>query len=276
MKKYIYMRVSSDEQDFAQQKHCIYDYFARNGIDAATISGVIVEKHTGTDSYTNRKFAKLLETAQSGDIIYISELSRIGRNMSDIFRAVSVACDKGKEEAEETGRKTDQTPPYGIIIQECKGGGMHIENNTIGGKAVLYALSLAAELEVLNIRQRTRMALSAIRAKHKRGEVHISKTGRECTHLGRERGCDTAFARQQSEKIRKANSEAWRANSPGYKAVRRWVCGGMSDEWILCEFNNFNKAHPHDYCTRRGLPLSLPVLRKWRAEINKEFSQKQA
>lgn len=270
MKKYIYLRVSSETQDYTQQKQCIDNYFARYGIDMTTVESITVEKHTGTDSHKNRKFAQLLETAQSGDIIYISELSRIGRNMADIFDIVNTACNKGRAEAEAIGRKTGITPPYGVTIFECKGNGTQIENNSVGGKAILFALSLAAELEVANIQQRTRMALEERKSRLKSDGHFVSKSGKVCTHLGREKGCDTSAATKVSNKVCRENAKKWRESSPGYKAVRRWVCEGMKDEFILKEFNELNKSHPDSYCTRRGKPLTHGMLKIWRAEIRHE------
>lgn len=270
MKKYIYLRVSGESQDYAQQKQCIDSYFARNGIDLATVDSITVEKHTGTDSHTNRKFSKLLETAEPGDIIYVSELSRIGRNMADIFYIVTTACNKGREEAEAIGRRTGKIPPYGVTLFECKGSGTQIENNSVGGKAMLFALSSAAELEVANIRHRTRMSLDAIKAKHKRGEVHISKSGRECTHLGNEKGCDMSKAIIASIEKRKKNSDEWHKKSPAYNAVKRWVFEGMTSEWILSEIKSLSKFNPDVFASRRGREINMATIKNWRRRIMKE------
>lgn len=142
--KIIYARCSNVKQDFEQQQECIRQYFERIG-EKSEIKQVI-EKVSGTVNHTERKLNDVLGMCKEGDTIYISELSRLGRSMNDLFSIVSYCGDKG------------------ITIIQCKDGTI-IENKSIGGKALLFALSLAAEIEVDNIRQRTRMGLAARKAK---------------------------------------------------------------------------------------------------------------
>lgn len=270
MKRYIYIRVSTLEQDFAQQKQCIDDYFTRNGIDPSIISKVVTEKHTGTDSHENRKFAELLKDAQSGDIIYVSELSRIGRNMSDLFNIASIACDKGKSEAEEIGRRTGVTPPYGVTIIQCKDG-TQIENNSIGGKALLFAFAFVAEIEVSNLRHRTRMSLKERKERLRREGSFVSKSGKVCTKLGRPKGCDLTKAYTASCESRKNAAKEWRETSPAYQIVKRWVLQGYSSRWILNEISVLHKAQPDVYCTRKGLGFNLQTISLWSGKIKREF-----
>lgn len=142
--KYIYIRCSTEKQDYDQQTKCIHDYLKRIGerIDFP----VVQEKVSGTIKHTKRKLNDLLESCEKGATIYISELSRLGRSMNDLFSIVSYCGEKD------------------ISIIQCKDG-TAIENKSIGGKAILFALSLAAEIEVENIRQRTRMGLAARKAR---------------------------------------------------------------------------------------------------------------
>lgn len=142
--KIIYARCSTEKQDFEQQKECIKQYLKRIG-DNSDIKEV-VEKVSGTIKHTKRKLQEVLEMCKSGDTIYISELSRLGRSMNDLFSIVSYCGEKD------------------ITIIQCKDGTI-IENKSIGGKALLFALSLAAEIEVENIRQRTKMGLAARKAR---------------------------------------------------------------------------------------------------------------
>lgn len=142
MANYVYHRVSTCEQDFLQQKHCVDSYLQRNGIAESDIKEQLIEKMTGVNEHTHRKFAKLLAKLQAGDTLYFSELSRIGRNMTDLNNIVNHCCKNG------------------VRLIQCKDGQL-IENESIGGKALLFALSLAAEIEVQNIQQRTQMALDA-------------------------------------------------------------------------------------------------------------------
>lgn len=142
--KAIYARCSTDKQDFCQQKECIEQYLKRIGENANLHE--VVEKVSGTVNHKKRKLNDLLEQCEKGSVIYISELSRLGRSMNDLFNIVSYCGDND------------------ITIIQCKDG-TTIENKSIGGKALLFALSLAAEIEVENIRQRTKMGLAARKAR---------------------------------------------------------------------------------------------------------------
>lgn len=250
MKRYIYNRVSSEQQDYLQQQKCVNDYFARTGIDPASIDGIVTEKISGTVSHEERKLGDLLRICKSGDTVYVSELSRIGRCMSDVFAIVTECCNKG------------------VTIIQCKDG-TNIENSSIGGKALLFALSLAAEIEVANIRQRTQMSLDARKEMLRKEGQFISKSGRVCTHLGNEKGCDTSAAAAARGMQLQSNAIVWRENSKGYNAVRRWVSEGWSNEQIIKEFNALHEADPQNYSTYKGGRLTPSLARKWRWEIGK-------
>ena len=141
--KAIYFRVSTDHQDFMQQRQTVYSYLQKVGITETLPE--VVEKKSGAIRHTERKLNELLNECKSGDTIYISELSRLSRSMTDLFNIITEASDKG------------------VTIVQCKDGTI-IENNSIGGKALLFALSLAAEIELNNIRQRTKAGLNARKA----------------------------------------------------------------------------------------------------------------
>lgn len=143
--KAVYIRCSTDKQDFCQQQHCINQYLER--INEPTDLYTIQEKVSGTVKHTKRKLHELLELCEKGSTIYISELSRLGRSMNDLFSIVSYAGEKE------------------ITLIQCKDG-TTIENKSIGGKALLFALSLAAEIEVDNNRQRTKMGIAARKARN--------------------------------------------------------------------------------------------------------------
>ena len=138
--KAIYYRVSTENQDFIQQKQVITGYLQRIGETAELYQ--VVEKVSGAVRHTERKLNELLKQCDKGSTIYISELSRLGRNMSDLFQIVTECSEKK------------------ITLIQCKDGTI-IENSSIGGKAILFALSLAAEIELNNIRQRTKAGLDA-------------------------------------------------------------------------------------------------------------------
>ena len=121
MAVFIYHRCSTDSQQFAQQQKCVKDYMLRMGISDDMIEEVVTEKVSGTVKHTDRRLFGLLNKCQSGNTILVSELSRLGSNMTDLFEIVTKSCDMG------------------IRLIQCKDGST-IENSSIGGKALLFAL----------------------------------------------------------------------------------------------------------------------------------------
>lgn len=144
--KAIYFRCSTESQDFAQQNEVVTSYLSRIGEKGELLQ--VVEKVSGSVKHTERKLNELLKQCDKGSTIYISELSRLGRNMSDLFQIITEASERE------------------ITIVQAKDGTI-IENKSIGGKALLFALSLAAEIELNNIRQRTKAGLDARKANNK-------------------------------------------------------------------------------------------------------------
>lgn len=247
MNRFIYYRSSTDRQTYLQQQECVSGYLKRAGIDPSTLE--VTEEHiSGTVKHTERKLYGLLMRCQSGDTIYVSELSRLGRNMSDLFQIVTTASDRG------------------IKLVQCKDGSV-IENESIGGKALLFALSLAAEIEVANIRQRTNMGLQARKELLARDGFFVSKSGKVCTKFGREKGCDTSAASAASAESKKQAAREWKEKSAGYQWVKRQLQKGKSRKEIIEEFNEMRDAGVEGFSTSNGAALSAGVLSRWASEI---------
>lgn len=185
--KYLYYRVSSESQDFLQQQQVVTSYLNRIGETAELYQ--VVEKVSGSVRHTERKLNELLKQCDKGSTIYISELSRLGRNMSDLFQIVTDCCERG------------------ITLIQCKDNTI-IENTSIGGKALLFALSLAAEIELNNIRQRTKAGLSARKNKGQEiggtAELWGSKNG----NINRAEAIKKASAVSASTRREKARQNA--------------------------------------------------------------------
>lgn len=150
---YAYLRVSTDSQDTENQ---------RTGVDAkAKALGLNIDKYvidngvSGTIDPCNRKFGKLLKTVKSGDIIIVSELSRLGRRLFMLFRILETLLNKG------------------VIVYSVKDG--YSLDNTLQSKVLAFAFGMAAEIERDMISQRTKESLGRIKA-----------SGRK---LGRNFGC---------------------------------------------------------------------------------------
>lgn len=256
---YLYLRVSTDNQDFIQQHKCVTDFLSTQRINLEKdVKQCVVEKISGTVNHNERKLSQLLGKCKCNDTIYFSELSRLGRNMVDLNNIVNECCERG------------------IVLIQCKDG-MKIENESIGGKALLFALSLAAEIEVKNIRQRTQMSIDARKKLLVDHGEFISKTGRRCTRLGRpadyvdENGkavYDLSAAHEASSKAKQDAAIEWRDKSVGYKWVMRRYAEGMSRKEIIRLFNEQHAEQPDVFCTPKGKPLSAGTLSHWISEAN--------
>lgn len=258
MKRYIYLRVSSEQQSFDQQHHCIYEYFKKVGIEPQSVFDQVVEKVSGTIKHTDRKLSSLINRCKQGDVIFVSELSRISRTMSDLFAIVTECAEKG------------------VTIIQCKDGST-IENESIGGKALLFALSLAAEIEVNNIRQRTNMGLDVRKKRQAKGEKWISNTGRECDRLGRpadgidEHGkpyWDLSAANEASCIAKQEAAIRWREQSPAYKMVREWQAMRKTRNEMLAELQKLYEHAPEKFGTPNGRCVTRSVLDRWCREMN--------
>ena len=89
---YAYLRVSTDDQDTANQ---------RMGVEAkARALGLAIDKYiiddgiSGTVEPNKRKLGKLLKQIQPGDVIIVSELSRFGRRLFMLFDILKRLLDK--------------------------------------------------------------------------------------------------------------------------------------------------------------------------------------
>lgn len=168
--------------------------------------------------------------------------------MSDLFQIVTTASDRG------------------IKLVQCKDGSV-IENESIGGKALLFALSLAAEIEVANIRQRTNMGLQARKELLARDGFFVSKSGKVCTKFGREKGCDTSAASAASAESKKQAAREWKEKSAGYQWVKRQLQKGVPRKQIIEEFNENRASGMEGFSTSNGAALSAGVLSRWASEI---------
>lgn len=90
---YGYLRVSTEEQNLENNK----DVIQKKKDDLNLIGPIewVEEKVSGTISWNKRELGKLLEKMKEGDVLIISELSRISRKSLEITEFLSVAIRKG-------------------------------------------------------------------------------------------------------------------------------------------------------------------------------------
>lgn len=131
-KTYIgYARVSTDEQNEARQLKSFADYSEK-------ITKIFTDKMSGKD--TNRPQLKaMLDYVREGDVVVVSDFSRLARSTTDMLQIVKELTDKGVAL---------------ISIKE------KIDTDTPQGRFMLTIFAALAELERETILQRQREGIS--------------------------------------------------------------------------------------------------------------------
>lgn len=142
---YGYVRVSTDKQTVENQKLSI-EHYAKSKQLNQTINRVS-ETESWTKSYKERKLGELLEQLRKGDMLLISELSRLGRSLFEVMELLGKLMEKEIQV---------------ISIKE----GFELGEN-ISSKVLAFAFSLSAEIERQLISQRTKEWLVRARAEGK-------------------------------------------------------------------------------------------------------------
>lgn len=135
-----YLRVSTSEQDIEKNKADILHLANEKKFGSVEW---VTETASGRISWKKRLLGQLLDDLKSGDILLVSELSRLGRSMLECMEILSMAMRQN------------------IQIYTVKGNWEL--NNSIQSKIVAMAFSMAAEIERDLISQRTKEALAAKR-----------------------------------------------------------------------------------------------------------------
>lgn len=160
-----YVRVSTDKQDVENQRLGILELVNQKGLGKIEF---VEETVSGRKSWRDRAIAGLIEDLGNGDILLVSELSRLGRSLLEIMELLSICTQRG------------------IKVMAAKGNWEL--NGSLQDKIFATVMALAAEIERDLISLRTKEALAARRAKAAKGETWISKAGNVVHGLGRPRG----------------------------------------------------------------------------------------
>lgn len=135
-----YLRVSTIDQNLEKNKADILHLANDKNLGKVEF---VEEKTSGKVPWKQRKIAPLLEELKKGDVILLSEFSRLGRSMLECMEIISIAVEKG------------------IKIYTVKGGWQL--DNTIQSKVMAMVFSMAAEIERDLISKRTKEALQSIK-----------------------------------------------------------------------------------------------------------------
>ena len=153
---YGYIRVSTEKQTIENQRFEIENYTASKQL---YIEKWIEETVSSMKHLPERKLGTLLKQMKQGDILIVSEISRLGRNMMQIMSILHFCMESN------------------ISVYAVK---EHYElGNNINSKVLAFAFGLSAEIERNLISQRTKEALARKRAEGVRlGRPKASEGGK--------------------------------------------------------------------------------------------------
>ena len=138
---FAYLRVSTDAQDVANQKHGVVRYC----IEKRLLEPVFIEDTaSGKTDWRARPLGRLIERAGQGDVIVVSEVSRLARSTLQVL---------------EIGRECIER---GVHLHVAKNGITF--DDSMQSKIVATVLGLVAEIERDFISSRTKEALAKRKA----------------------------------------------------------------------------------------------------------------
>lgn len=140
-----YIRVSTEKQNLANQRHELEKFTSKNNIK---VDKWLEETISSRQSLEKRALGHILKKMKRGDILITCEISRLGRNLLEIME----------------------------ILQTCLKKNCHVwtikENYRLGSdiqsKVLAFAFGLSAEIERQLISQRTKEALARVKASGKK------------------------------------------------------------------------------------------------------------
>ena len=141
---YAYIRVSTENQTTENQKITIRQYCRDHRL---TKVKYISENVSGTKNYEKRELGKLIDIEQSGDVLIVTELSRLGRSITMIFEIFNILLKKNVKV---------------YAIKENYELGDNVQSQVLA-----FAFSLSAQIERTLISERTKMGLERARKQGK-------------------------------------------------------------------------------------------------------------
>ncbi|MGI6657199.1 MAG: recombinase family protein [Desulfobulbus sp.] len=165
-KVYGYARISTDKQDLERQKKDIYEYAAKHSLTAPKIVEETISSRNG-----DRQIFKVVDTLEKGDVLIVTELSRLARSMVELSGMIAQVLQKGAVIHVTTSKPLDDS-----IESQC----------------LVFALGLAAQIERDMISERTRSGLKARKA----AGVKLGRPkgkGRKVDQVLKERGLSPSY-----------------------------------------------------------------------------------
>lgn len=145
MTVYAYIRVSTDQQNCANQRFEIEQYTDKNGIE---IDEWVEETISSKKPLDKRKLGKLLQNLKTSDSIITTEISRLGRSVVEIFNILQICLEKNCTI---------------ITLKE----NFYLKAD-ISSKMLAFAFGISSEIERQMISQRTLESLKRLKNEGKR------------------------------------------------------------------------------------------------------------
>lgn len=142
---YAYLRVSSDKQSVENQRYEILKFADEKRL---SIDRWIEETVSGTKNIDKRKLGGFLESMQESDVLIVSELSRLGRNLMGVMSILN--------------RCMESEVKVFTVKENYELG------NNINSKVLAFAFALSADIERQLISQRTKEALARLKSEGKK------------------------------------------------------------------------------------------------------------
>lgn len=246
MKVFEYQRVSTQEQTLEQQHNTVQEFVKTRGwtIDES----VSDEGVSGGVSYKNRNLYRLIQRMSEGDVLIVSEISRLGRSMSDLNKLVN-----------------DELKPRKLRLIIVKMGlDLDCSNLNAIDEMILFAFSFASQIERELIKDRTQSAIDVRKKKLAEQGSFVSKSGRTCKHLGRPKNCEAdpkAIEAMSAARTEKARNNPFNIQFYKYLKMFENRCGKIKDAQAISAF--VQELAQLDYRTSTGLPFDVP--RAWSA-----------
>lgn len=140
MTVFAYLRVSTDAQDVANQRHGVEAFCTARGWSPAYVE----DKVSGRVEWRERQLGQLLDGANQDDVLVVSEVSRLARTTLQVLEIVRRCVEQG------------------VSLYVVKAG-LHFDGGQ-GSKIIVTMLGLLAELERDLISSRTKEALAKRKA----------------------------------------------------------------------------------------------------------------
>lgn len=140
-KTWSYIRISTDKQDLENQRHGVLRFCNTRGLGQVEF---VEDVASGGVKIKDRALGGLVDRLAPGDVLVVSELSRLGRSMLEVMGLLAALLERK------------------ITVYAIKGD-YELKDN-ITSKVLAFALSIAGEIEKELISSRTREALARKKA----------------------------------------------------------------------------------------------------------------